>query len=230
MADSISSKDDRLVSWYVPVAFGNAEITQYPLNCSADGSPPGMRVYMASQADAKIEQLTRELATTQSQLRGMTAYHQDAYQTCDRLRAAIQDVLDGKPVHWPDRLREALKDCAPETRATEWKVSVRENDDGVWLAVIGPEGQGAAFNVQRDSIRANVLRQFRDAQAKNATPGGTTALTGNQASESSGSCPSESLNAGAPPHAEWCNLLKLSGCRPGTVCNCGAVKAEGDSP
>lgn len=48
--------------WYVPYAFGDAEMTIYPLNCNIDPDtgkirPPGMRVYMADQVDAEIARL-----------------------------------------------------------------------------------------------------------------------------------------------------------------------------
>src|SRR3569833_956805 len=42
----------------------------------------------------------------------------------------------------------------------EWKVRVHETTDALWLKVYGPEGQQAAFDVPRDSVRAEVLRQY----------------------------------------------------------------------
>lgn len=52
---------------------------------------------------------------------------------------------------------EALK--SGETTA-DWKVRVHESSDAMWLRVYGPEGQQAAFDVPKDSVCAEVLRQY----------------------------------------------------------------------
>ena len=48
---------------------------------------------------------------------------------------------------------------------TAWKFEVRDDDDGgeVRLILSGPQGEAACFNVLSTSLRAKVLRLFRDA-------------------------------------------------------------------
>jgi hypothetical protein len=50
------------------------------------------------------------------------------------------------------------------SKMQNWRVVVEEQTDGVWIKVFGPAGQGAAFQCEKDSIRAEVLRQFMTAR------------------------------------------------------------------
>jgi hypothetical protein len=80
---------------------------------------------------------------------------------------------DRIPIH-PDRLDELLLGIHDaQIRDSEvrqlvecyrahrlWVAESHEDHDQAWLTLRGPEGQGAAFAVPKDSIRAVVLRQF----------------------------------------------------------------------
>src|SRR3954469_21535550 len=51
---------NELKSWFVPVAYGNKEMTIYPLNYRSDEG--GIRVYMADQVENELERLRNALA------------------------------------------------------------------------------------------------------------------------------------------------------------------------
>lgn len=89
----------------------------------------------------------------------------------DRAQAALRAALPVIEQHTPPlstagtmvSLREQVKAAiagASVKPPSEWKVRVHESSDAMWLKVYGPEGQQAAFEVPKDSVRAEVLRQY----------------------------------------------------------------------
>lgn len=92
--------NSKLRAWYVPVAFGDSAMTIYPLNCSADGKPPGMRVYMADKVDEQMERLTSELYAAWNALNEI---RHDAAEAEHRAFSALDEEI---PIESPRSLEE----------------------------------------------------------------------------------------------------------------------------